>query len=249
MADTPLISVITVTYNAADTLPATMDSLRRQQCTDFEHIIVDGASTDATLEVARGMATPGLRIVSERDRGLYDAMNKGLRLARGRYVLFLNAGDRLANFATLSRYAMMATREPDVIYADTVIVDADDRILRPRHLSAPHTLSADSFREGMLVCHQAFMVRRELAPPYDESYRFSADYDWCIRCLRATAPERCMNLRCVAVHYLDAGLTERHKLTSLGERFSVMRRHYGLFSTVGRHIGFIFRAIGRRLRG
>lgn len=241
----PLISVITVTYNAAGVLPSTMQSLREQQCADFEHIIIDGASTDSTLAVARRYSTPGLRILSEKDNGLYDAMNKGLQMAKGKYVLFLNAGDRLATNATLSRYAMAADRNPDIIYGDTVIVDAADALLRPRHLSAPKILTADSFKQGMLICHQAFMVRRELAPLFDTAYRWSADYDWCVKCIRATTPERCENLRCVTVHYLDGGLTRVHKLSSLLERFRIMSHHYGFGSTLCRHIGFIFRAMKR----
>lgn len=247
MDTTPLISVITVTYNAAEALAPTMESLRRQQCTDFEHIIIDGASKDSTLAVARRYATTGLRILSEPDKGLYNAMNKGLQMARGRYVLFLNAGDRLATPATLGRYALAAKKNPDIIYGDTVVVDAVGNVLRPRHLSAPPVLTERSFAAGMLVCHQAFMVRREIAPAYNEDYRLSADYDWCVRCIKATVPGRCENLRCVTIHYLDGGLTRSHKMESLRERFSVMCGHYGLLPTVGRHIGFLFRAIGRHI--
>lgn len=244
----PLISVITVTYNAAGVLPTTMQSVREQKCVDFEHIIIDGASTDSTLAVARRYSTPGLRILSEQDNGLYDAMNKGLEMARGKYVLFLNAGDRFATGATLSRYALAAEREPDIIYGDTMIVDAAGTLLRPRHLSAPKILTAESFAQGMLVCHQAFMVRREIAPLFDTSYRWSADYDWCVKCIKATVPEKCENLRCVTIHYLDGGLTRTHKIASLRERFSIMSGNYGFMPTLWRHVGFIFRAI-RRHRG
>ena len=245
------ISVITATFNSAATLADTLASVVAQTYPDVEHIIVDGASTDSTLTIVehyrsayeRGGKT--LRVVSERDRGIYDAMNKGLRMARGKYVLFLNAGDRLATGATLSRYAMAAERDPDIIYGDTVIVDAAGTLLRPRHLSAPRVLTADSFARGMLVCHQAFMVRRELAPEFDTRYRLSADYDWCVRCIRATTPGRCENLRCVTIHYLDGGLTRRHKFESLRERFSIMSEHYGFFPTATRHVGFLFRAIRR----
>lgn len=246
MNTTPLISVITVTYNAAATLPATMQSMQQQQCSDFEHIIIDGASTDATLALARRYSTPSLRILSEPDKGLYDAMNKGLRMARGKYIIFLNAGDRFATNATLRRYALAAEKDPDIIYGDTVVVDAAGTLLRPRHLSAPKVLTAQSFSAGMLVCHQAFMVRKDLAPEYNTDYRWSSDYDWCVQCLKKTEPGKCENLRCVTIHYLDGGLTGAHKLSSLRERFSIMAAHYGLLPTIGRHIGFVFRAFKRR---
>lgn len=241
----PLISVVTVTYNAGATIGATMQSLQQQQCTDFEHIIIDGASTDSTLAIARRYPTPVLRILSEPDHGLYDAMNKGLKMARGKYVIFLNAGDRFATNATLGRYALAAERDPDIIYGDTVIVDAAGNLLRPRHLSAPKILTADSFRAGMLVCHQAFMVRRELAPEYNTDYRWSADFDWCVRCLQKTTSDKCEFLRCVTIHYLEGGLTGAHKIASLRERFAIMSQHYGLVPTMGRHMGFLIRTMHR----
>ena len=245
---TPLISVITVTYNAAGTLPATMQSIREQKCVDFEHLVIDGASTDDTLAVARRHSTPGLRILSEPDRGLYDAMNKGLRMARGKYVLFLNAGDRLATGATLSRYAMAAERDPDIIYGDTMIVDAAGTLLRPRHLSAPRVLTADSFARGMLVCHQAFMVRRELAPEFDTRYRLSADYDWCIRIMRTAARRKLpmKNAGIIVADYLDGGMTTQNHRRSLMERFRVMAHHYGIITAAAMHLWFVARAVVKK---
>lgn len=245
--ENPLISIITITYNAAAELPPTMHSVAEQTFTGFEHIVVDGASTDDTLLIARSEATPSLRILSERDHGLYDAMNKGLHMARGQYVLFLNAGDAFHTADTLKKYADAAAKGYDIIYADTVIVDAQRKILRPRHLSAPPLLTRDSFSKGMLICHQAFMVRRALAPDYDLQYRFSADYDWTVKCITATAPEKCLNLNCIAIDYLDEGTTEKNKIASLRERFHVMRHHYGAPTAIARHLSFIPRALLRKL--
>ena len=87
------ISVITITYNAADVLPPTLKSVREQDCTDFEHIIIDGASSDDTILLARREGKEGIRIFSEPDKGLYDAMDKGLRAARGEFVLTAAAAD------------------------------------------------------------------------------------------------------------------------------------------------------------
>ncbi|MDE6295172.1 MAG: glycosyltransferase [Muribaculaceae bacterium] len=245
----PLISVITISYNAAETITPTLHSVANQTFHDFEHIIIDGLSKDDTIAIARREGIPGLRILSEKDNGIYDAMNKGLRIATGQYVIFLNSGDTFATDDTLAHYAeAIETDRPDIIYADTVIVAPDRHILRPRHLSVPATLTRESFSHGMLICHQAFMVRREIAPMYDTQYRFSADYDWCIRCIEATAPEKCRNLGNVEIHYLDEGATEQNKMTSLLERFDIMRHHYGLPTAVARHISFLPRAILRKLR-
>ncbi len=244
----PLITIVTITRNAAGVLAPTMESVAAQTWSDFEHLLIDGASTDDTLATARRLASPGLRIVSEPDKGLYDAMNKGLRLARGRYVLFLNAGDAFHSPDTLEAYAAEALKGADIICADTVIVGPDRNVIGPRHLSAPDRLTADSFARGMLVCHQAFMVRRELAPTYDTRYRFSADYDWTVKCLKASDPAKNVNLHRVAIDYLSDGLTDRNKKASLLERYRIMRSHYGALRATLNHITFIPRALARSLR-
>lgn len=229
----PLISVITITFDAEKTIGVTMASVAGQTCRDYEHVVIDGASRDGTLAIARGYA--GVRILSEPDRGLYDAMNKGLRMARGEYVLFLNAGDTFHSPDILEAYARRARLGDDIIFGDTVIVDPDRRELGPRHYSAPQHLTVKSFSRGMLICHQAFMVRRHIAPEYDLRYRFSADYDWTIRCIKASDPKKCTNLGIVTTDYLSDGLTDRNKLRSLRERYHVMAVHYGHASALRRH--------------
>lgn len=245
-----LFSIITITYNAGHTLAPTLESVSGQTCRDYEHIIVDGASTDDTLSIASDHTPdPRRRIVSEPDKGLYDAMNKGLRMARGEYVLFLNAGDSFADNGILQRYADAAREhDADIVYCDTMLVDAERRIVAPRHLSVPERLTFRSFAKGMLVCHQAFCVRRTLTGPYDLSYRFSADYEWCLRCLRNSDPARCVNLHTPGIHYLTDGLTDRNRRASLKERYRIMCRYYGTVPTVLRHVGFLVRDLMRKCK-
>ena len=95
----------------------------------------------------------------------------------------------------------------------------------------------------MLICHQAFMVKRELAPDYDLRYRFSADYDWTVRCIDAANPGKCINLSIIAIDYLKDGLTDKNKIKSLKELYHIMSRHYGRVKTFLNHIGFIFRKL------
>lgn len=243
----PLISVITITYNAESTLLPTLESVASQKYKNIEHILIDGASTDNTLSIARNY--PDLRILSEKDNGLYDAMNKGLRLARGKYVLFLNAGDSFHSNKVLDAYASRAERGDHIIFGDTVIVDKDRHIVGKRHLTAPISLTKESFSKGMLICHQAFMVKKELAPEFDLRYQFSADYDWTIRCIDNSDPRKCTNLSMITIDYLKDGLTDKNKIKSLRERYSIMNRHFGAAKTFINHIGFIFRALGRKIKG
>ncbi len=242
----PLISVITITFNASDTLPLTMESVAEQTFKDFEHVVVDGASKDDTIIIARRMGTSNMRILSEPDNGLYFAMNKGLKMARGRYILYLNSGDRFHSPDTLKEYAdAISDHNPDIIYGDTDIVDIEGKRIGPRHLSAPDILTEDSFSKGMLICHQAFMVRKDIAVMYDTDFRFSADYDWCIRCIKASRAGDRVNLHKVTIDYLSNGMTDHNKKASLVERFRIMSAHYGSMKAIAAHLTFIPRAIKR----
>lgn len=231
----PLISVITITYNAASTLPRTLESVAAQSFTDFEYLIIDGASTDGTIE--RANTCPIATIISEPDKGLYDAMNKGLRKASGEYVIFLNAGDTFYSSETLQLYAdaiSSAPEKPGIVYGQTRIVDNSGRYLRERHLHAPERLDFKSFLDGMTVCHQAMCVRRDLAPEYDLRYRFSADYDWAVKILKKSTLN--IYIPDYVADYLSEGITTANHRASLKERFHSMRSHYGLMPTLWSHI-------------
>ncbi len=242
----PLFSIITVTWNAAAVIAPTVESVRRQTSTDYEMLIIDGASTDDTLSIIREASVASLRVFSEPDKGLYDAMNKGIARARGRYLIFLNAGDAFADEAVLARLARLAAKNPGVIYGQTQLVDEARNVVGMRHLTAPKQLTAKSFLNGMVVCHQAFIARRDLVPQYDLQYRLSGDYDWCIKVLRKSSLNAYAG-EAPIISYLADGMTTRHHRASLLERYRIMCRHYGTASATLRHIGFIPRYLKRRL--
>lgn len=244
-----LFSIITITYNAEAVLPPTLQSVDDQTFTDYEHIIIDGASRDNTVAIAMGDGSnPRRHVQSEPDKGLYDAMNKGLALSKGEYVIFLNAGDSFASEDTLQRYADgTANGTADIVYSDTLLVNDKRQIVGKRHLSVPKRLTFRSFASGMLVCHQAFCVRRALTEPYNLNYRFSADYEWCLRCLRKSDPHRCVNLCTTGIHYLTDGLTDKNRKASLKERYQIMCRYYGTLPTMIRHIYFFIRSAIRAI--
>lgn len=244
---TPTFSIITVTWNAAKVISPTLKSVKAQSCTDYEYLVVDGASTDQTLQLVNEAGIAGTRIVSERDNGLYDAMNKAIRLAKGKYLIWMNAGDAFADADSLARLADAAKSNPGVIYGQTQVVNAERQVVGMRHLTAPAQLSADDFKHGMLVCHQAFVARRDIAPTYDLAYRFSADYDWCIRVLRQSDHNAYVGEKPI-VSFLTDGLTNKHHKASLKERYHIMCRYYGTCATTLRHIGFAFRALARKLK-
>ena len=257
------ITYVTITYNAASVLQRTLDSVLQQDYPDIVHLIIDGASTDGTLEmvndyIERSNAADNghrIQVTSEPDKGIYDAMNKGLRSLDGDYVCFLNAGDFLPASDTVSRIITSLTSHlspltsplPAVMYGDTDIVDENGRFLHHRRLAPPEHLTWKSFRQGMLVCHQAFYARTDfaIATPYDQQYRYSADVDWCIRVMKAAAKENIplLNLHMVVVNYTQEGQTTLHHRESLFERYRVMNRHYGYIQTFFLHCWFIIRSV------
>lgn len=240
---TPTFSVITVCYNAEATIEDTIQSVISQTYHHVEYIIIDGASKDHTMDIVNRYRDRIAIVVSEPDKGIYDAMNKGISLATGDYLCFLNAGDSFHEDDTL-QLAAHSIREallPDVIYGETALVDHEGHFLRMRRLSAPDTLTWKSFRMGMLVCHQAFFAKRELAEPYDLRYHFSADFDWCIKVMKKS--KLLHNTHLTLIDYLSEGLTTRNHKASLLERFRIMTRHYGWVSTVIYHLWFVLRLL------
>ncbi len=258
-------TIITVTYNAAEVVKRTLDSVLSQTYEEVEHLIIDGASTDATLSLVEDYkrrsdaSDTGHKVIvkSEPDEGIYDAMNKGLTQALGDYIVFMNAGDFFPQTHTLEEIAhcchlneMTFESMPAVLYGNTNIVDGEGHYLRPRRLQPPTTLTWRSFRHGMLVCHQAFYARTDLAKNlhYDTRYRYSADIDWCIRVMREgeRAGLSLYNINKVVACYTEEGATTKHHQESLRERFRIMCRHYGYLSTILMHAWFVLRSVLKR---
>jgi glycosyltransferase len=185
------VSVITVCYNSAATIADTLRSVASQSHADIEHIVIDGASSDGTLQIVRDAGRHVARVVSERDRGIYDAMNKGLRLATGELVGFLNADDIYAGpdvVAAIDRAA--AQPSVDGVYGDLVYVAAGDpsRVIR-RWRSGEFDRSR--LRYGWMPPHPTLYVRRNTLTGidgFDLQFRIAADYDFMLRYL--TARER-----------------------------------------------------------
>lgn len=242
----PKFSIITVTYNASAVIGPTLASVAAQSYKNWEYLLIDGGSRDDTVAKAEASGIKFAHIVSERDNGLYDAMNKGIGLATGDYLCFLNAGDAFHSPDTMERIAAAAGGGPlpDILYGETAEVDEKRRFVRMRRLQAPEKLEWTSFKQGMLVCHQAFYARRDIVPLYDLKYRLSADVDWCIKVMKRS--QNIVNVGCTVVDYLQNGLSLQNHRASLMERFGIMCRHYGVLSTVAHHLWFVLRAVIKR---
>lgn len=181
------ISVVTAAWNAAATIGDTLASVQAQTGVECEHIIVDGGSTDSTLAIVDRFKRDGLKVISEPDQGIYDAMNKGMRLATGDMVGFLNADDYFCRSDALALIAKAAERaaKSDAVAGTVVIVDParPERVLRTYNSLGYKRWMA---KLGHMLPHPAFYVRRqaiELIGAFDTSYRIGADFDWILRFL------------------------------------------------------------------
>ena len=248
------ISVITVTYNPGDLLEPTMQSVLEQVGVRVDYVVVDGASKDGTAERLRafGEKVQGgslvYRWVSEPDRGLYDAMNKGLAMATGDYVLFLNAGDTLAHPRVLEDLWAEAPGA-GAYYGQAMVVESvGGRELGLRKPLPPSLLDSRSLRFGMVVCHQAFIVGRAWAKPYDLQYKICADIDWMIRSLQtleaAKVPVHFADR--VLVQFLDGGLSSQRRKAAWKERYRIFGRHYGALNNLANHVWIVLRYVLRR---
>ena len=213
--------------------------MAEQDYPNIDYVLVDGASRDNTMALveAQQRQTP-LRFVSEPDKGLYDAMNKGLAMADGDYVLFLNAGDTLADAQVVSE---MFAKQPgaDVYYGHAMVVNLDGRELGLRQPLPPEKLDWRSLQWGMSVCHQAFVIKRSLALPYDLQYRICADIDWMIRCLKQ-APNT-VHTGGLVCRFLADGLSSTHRKKAWKERYKVLSKHYGGLTNIINHLYIVLR--------
>jgi len=176
-------SIVTVCKNPGASLWVTQESLQRQTYGNFEWVVIDGVSTDGTLEQLK--LHPGVTtLVSEPDAGIYDAMNKGVRRAKGDFVFFLNAGDTFFDCTVLEQVAAMLALHPsDVLYGDAWIVEGEEKTFLRKHdrVDKIYLVTAT-------ITHQAVFAHRDLfhvVGEFDTRFKLKADHDWIVRCWNA----------------------------------------------------------------
>jgi glycosyltransferase involved in cell wall biosynthesis len=182
--DKPLVSIITASFNSAQTIRDALQSVANQTYPNIEHMVVDGISTDGTLEIVKEF--PKITLISEKDRGVYDAFNKGWKLAKGEIIAFLNADDFYENKTVVADIVeAMQTKPADSAWADLVYVNPknSEKILRYWRSSE---YRPGIFRHGWAPAHPTFFVRREVYEKFggfDEQFKIAADYELMLRFL------------------------------------------------------------------
>ena len=241
----PLVTVVTVVFNCENFIEDTILSVVNQSYRNVEYIVIDGGSTDNTVKVIDRYKSHIHYWVSEYDSGIYDAMNKGMHLAKGDYILFLNAGDTFASSSTLKNILLELQKNPDVLYGEAVFVNNEGQSLGLRSEVTPHRLPSHltlrNFRFGMLVCHQAFIAKRSIAPLFNLEYRLSSDIDWEIQVLKKS--QHILKSATPICTYLMGGASVQNLKRSWEERYQVLKSHFGLIPNLLNHLIIIARGL------
>ncbi len=240
----PKISIITIVYNGVDLLEGTIQSVASQSYSNIEYLIIDGGSKDGTLDLIHKHGETISKWISEPDKGLYDAMNKGLKLATGDFVWFMNAGDHILKPDTVEKMVAACQPNTDIIYGEVMLVNEERQYQGTRSelttQKLPAQLNWKSLNKGMVVCHQGFLPKRSLAPSYLLD-NLSADIDWVIQCLKEA--KVVTNTKLVVAEYLMGGISKQHHKQSLKDRYAILTQHYGFVPNLWNHFMIVLRSI------
>lgn len=228
-ADIPLISIVTVVYNGEKYLDKTLESIRQQSFQNFEVIIVDGGSIDGTLKVVERFGSLVTKVMSERDNGIYDAMNKGVELASGKWVIFMNAGDEFVIDSLDHVKEMLLDTSVDILYGD-VFIDKDGV------LNLDKAKDIESIGYSLPFCHQSCFVRVEHLKKlkFSLNYLICSDYDFFLRAANLGLNFKYANNTIAIFEYggISSGLSKKYffeKLNIIYKNNKNLNKVYNLF--------------------
>ncbi len=223
----PTLSIITVCYNAAPFITATLASAFKQSYQDFECIIVDGKSTDNTLALLKPFESKISVVISEKDQGIYDAMNKGVAHAKGEWVYFLNAGDAFYHEQVLEEvFGLIQRTEADFLYGKVQTLNEPTGI--DYVAGAPASLKDFWFKYP--ICHQATFAKRKLFAQvggFDTQYKLISDTEWFIRLFKQVNIKTLFVDKVVAYYDVN-GATYQKRMLGLREYIHASFRHFPL---------------------
>lgn len=224
------VTIITAVLNGAKSIGATLESVRKQDHPSIEHIVVDGASSDDTLAVVRQHGGRVSTVLSERDFGVYDAINRGIGLATGEVILCLHSGDTYEHDSVISRIAQQFNdANVDMVFAELVMTHPADSARVYRHYATPNFAVSD-FARGLMPAHPTLAVRRRVYEKYglyDPAFKIAGDFDFFVRTMLAGRVSA-RYLPEVMVRMPLGGLSNRHwwvPITTTSELYRSCRRH------------------------
>ena len=229
------ISIITCSYNAVNTIEETIKSVLSQKYINIEYIIIDGLSDDGTSGIIKKYSNKIYKLVSEKDSGIYNAMNKGIRLSGGDIIGFLNADDVYFDEFTINKVVkIFEGKKSDSVYGDLIYVSKDNKKIKRYWKSGD--FNRDNFKRGWMPPHPAFFVKRNIYERYggfNEDYQISADYELMVRLLYKNRIST-FYLPQIVVKMKTGGVSNKlsHTLKRLKEDYEIMKE-YNLGSSVG----------------
>jgi glycosyltransferase involved in cell wall biosynthesis len=219
----PLISIITVALNVKDTIESTLLSIKKQSFTDYEIIVLDGGSVDGSLEILKQHQNSLLCWISEPDKGIYDAMNKGIKMANGNWIIFMNSGDVFFDKNALEK--IVKYLDGDVVYGDHAIYNHN-----PDKYECV-SVKKRSDKHNIPFCHQSVFVRRELLQkfPFDLKYQIASDYDQYLRIKKSGA--KIKHIPVIVTMFLDGGVSSKSRLVIIREYFGITKKYWPIYAS------------------
>ncbi len=236
----PLLSIVTVVYNDVDGIEFTIKSVVDQSYKNIEYIIIDGGSTDGTVEVIKQYESGITLWQSEPDAGIYDAMNKALGLITGEYVWFLNSGDEIFSKDVVENFNLGLNH--DCYYGKTALISLDRTTVKVT--TVPEKLNWKSMANGMAVSHQSIIFSTFVVAPYECEYTVVSDHDWIISALKKC--KSICNTNATVSKYLLEGFSQDNFMTCWKERFSIVHKHYSGTHYLKNILSFIV-ALGKKI--
>lgn len=229
MNEAPLLTIVTVTYNAAAYIIETLESVKKQTFTNYEHLIIDGASKDRTLSIIQSYNDSHVRVVSEKDNGIYDAMNKGIAQAKGQWLYFLNAGDTFASPHILTQIFNGREINHDLIYGKVITKNEPSGV----NYTTGKSLTLASFFYTIPVNHQGVFFHRSTFKNignYNLNYKILADLEWLIRYFKQKK-NNAVYVNTIVAEYETVGFSYNNRSRSLRETLKYSRSHFPLHIT------------------
>jgi glycosyltransferase involved in cell wall biosynthesis len=216
-------SIITVCYNAENFIEDTIKSVINQKHNNYEYVIIDGESTDNTLKIINSYKDKIDVIVSEPDKGIYDAMNKGLKLAQGEFLNFLNAGDTFCSNNILRLIEKRITGNIKIISGDFNLINSNTGL--NNHIKT-EVLTIKKLKRDFKACHQSIFVSKDICDEYNLSYNIRADYLWVIEAVLKTSIFQTQKINLPIVNYIQEGSSFLSFWKSLEELILIQKKKF-----------------------
>jgi glycosyltransferase involved in cell wall biosynthesis len=221
------LSIIVVSYNPGYDLHRTLESICKQTFTDYEIILIDGNSNDSvTKGIIQEKKSAIAKLVIEADEGIYDAMNKGMRIAEGTFINFLNCGDEYVDEQVLST-VFEKSDNYNFLYTDILVVSKTNKVVSRQNAKSFSVKNLKTWGTRVL-CHQSVFIRRELAPEYNLAFKFKAELDWYFQICQIVDIKKILHIHIYGIQYGLGGKGYINFWPNMWEKLRLLRIRFGL---------------------